>query len=176
MPRGVYPRRKPGRPAKAAVKPAAPAKSVVPVGMSKWEYIDADTEIIRLNAERKELYAKRDDLKSDVSKVLRKLQTYENAINVLADKVTSYQCSDESEDKAVHEITGHYAECWASGFSDVMEELRGLSLKCSKEAFTKSEEAEEMERTAEANWEATRTRRAKLGDQWDAAQPTTKEA
>ena len=170
MPKGVYPRRKLGRPAKAAAKPAAPAKPVVPAGMSKWEYIDADTEIIRLNAERKEFYTKRDDLKSDVSKALRKLQTYENAINVLYDKVSSYQCSDESEDKAVHEITGHYAECWASGFSDVMDELRGLSLKRSKEAFTKSEEAEEMDRRAEANWEATKALRAKLGDQWDAAQ------
>ena len=169
MPKGVYPRRRVGRPAKAAAKPAAPAKPVIPDGMSRWEYIDADTEVIRLNEERKDLHAKRDDLRSEVSKALRKLQTYENAINVLADKVSSFQCSDEFEDKAVHNITGHYAECWAGGFSDVMDELRILSLKCSKDACIKSEEAEELERKADANWEVTKAIRAKRAEEWDKA-------
>ena len=168
MPKGVYPRRKVGRPAKAA-NPAAPAKPVVPADMTRWEYIDADTEIIRLNGERKDLYTKRNDLKSEVSKALRKLQTYENAINVLADKVSHFQCSDESEDNAVHNITGHYAECWASGFGDVMDELRTLSLKCSKDAWTKSEEAQELDRKADANWEETKTLRTKRGEEWDKA-------
>jgi len=168
MPKGVYPRRRVGRPAKAA-KPAAPAKPVIPDGMSRWDYIDTDTEVTRLNAERKELHTKRDDLRSEVTKALRKLQTYENAINVLADKVSSFQCSDEFEDKAVHNITGHYAECWASGFSDVMDELRTLSLKCSKDACAKSEEADELERKADANWEVTKTLRTKRGEEWDNA-------
>ena len=168
MPKGVYPRRRVGRPAKAA-KPAAPAKPVIPPDMPRWEYIEADAEIKRLKAERKELHTKRDDLRNEVTKALRKAQTYENAINVLADKVTSFQISDEAEDRAVFQITGHYAECWAGGFTDVIEELRVLSLRCSKEAVTKSEEGEALERQAQANLEQAQALRDKLGEQWDKA-------
>lgn len=174
MPKGVYPRRRVGRPAKAA-KPAAPAKPVIPAGMSRWAYIDADTEIARLNDERKELYTKRNDLDREVSKALRKLQTYENAINVLDDKVCAYQYTSESDEEVVLQVTGHHAECWAHGFKEVVDELRGLSLQCSKEAFTKSEEADELKRQAEANWETAVKRREQLGKEWDAAQPSAQE-
>ena len=168
MPKGVYPRRRVGRPAKAA-KPAAPAKPVIPLDMPRGQYIDADVEIQRLDAERKELYTKKDDLRREVGKALQKLQTYETAINVLADKVGAYQISDEEEERAVYNMTGHYAECWASGFTEVMDELRTLSLNCSKEAWTKNEDVKEVERKAEANWEVTKAIRAKRAEEWDKA-------
>ena len=128
MPKGVYPRRRSAKPAKPA-KPAAQPKPVVPPNVTKWEYMDADPEIKRLDLERKEMYSKRDDFKQAVSAAFRKLQNYENAINVLSEKVYEYQACDESEEKVVLNITGHHAECWASGFSEVMDDLRALRLQ-----------------------------------------------
>lgn len=174
MPKGVYPRRrsaKPAKPAKPAAKsPAAkPVTPVVPTGVTRWEYMDADSEIKRLDLERKEMYSKRDDLKQAVSAAFRKLQNYENAINVLSEKVYEYEACDESEEKVVLNITGHHAECWASGFSEVMDGLRALSIACSKDIVARTAEAEDLEKQADANWEVTKARRAVLGDQWDAA-------
>lgn len=172
MPKGVYPRRrsaKPAKPAKPAAKPAAPTIPVVPTGVTKWEYMDADAEIKRLDEERKQMYAKRDDLKQAVSAAFRKLQNYENAINVLGEKVCAYQDCNDSEEAVVRDITGHWAECWASGFSEVMDDLRALSIACSKDIVAKTAEAETAQQQADANWEVTKARRAILAHQWDAA-------
>lgn len=174
MPKGVYPRRRSAKPAKSAKpaaqpKPATPVTPAVPTGVTKWEYMDADPEIKRLDLERKEMYSKRDDLKQAVSAAFRKLQNYENAINVLSEKVYEYQACDESEEKVVLNITGHHAECWASGFSEVMDDLRALSIACSKDIVARTAEAEDLQKQADANWEVTKARRAVLGNQWDAA-------
>lgn len=172
MPKGVYPRRRSAKPAKPAAKPAKPATPITPViptGVTKWEYMDADPEIKRLDVERKQLFTKRDDLKQAVSAAFRKLQNYENAINVLGEKVCAYQDSTDSEEAVVRDITGHWAECWASGFSEVMDDLRALSIACSKDIVARTAEAEDLQKQADANWEVTKARRAVLGDQWDAA-------
>jgi hypothetical protein len=173
MPKGVYPRRRSAKPAKPAAKPAAkspaPAPQLVPPNVTKWEYMDADPEIKRLDVERKQLFTKRDDLKQAVSAAFRKLQNYENAINVLGEKVCAYQDSTDSEEAVVRDITGHWAECWASGFSEVMDDLRALSIACSKDIVARTAEAEDLQKRADANWEVTKARRAVLGDQWDAA-------
>ena len=178
MPKGVYPRRrsaKPAKPAKPAVqpKPAKPTTPVIPAGVTKWEYMDADAEIKRLDVERKQMYAKRDELKQAVSAAFRKLQNYENAINVLSEKVCAYQDCNDSEEAVVRDITGHWAECWASGFSEVMDDLRALSIACSKDIVARTAEAEELQKQADANWEVTKARRTVLGDQWDAANFTS---
>lgn len=176
MPKGVYPRRRSAKPAKPAAKSTAakstaakPTIPVVPAGVTKWEYMDADSEIKRLDVERKQIFAKRDDLKQAVSAAFRKLQNYENAINVLGEKVCAYQDCNDSEEAVVRDITGHWAECWASGFSEVMDDLRALSIACSKDIVARTAEAEDLQKQADANWEVTKARRAVLGDQWDAA-------
>lgn len=167
MPKGVYPRRKVGRPAKAAVKPEP--KVDPRASLSLYDYIDSDPEVVRLNEERKGYYERRDELKRDVTRALDKIQQYENAINVLEDKVIEYQDCDEDEEKVVHKITGHYAECFAQGFGSVCSDLRDLTIAKSAEIGNKGAEITLLTKQADENWTETIAHRERARNEWQAA-------
>jgi hypothetical protein len=169
MPKGVYPRRKVGRPAKAA---PMPEPKVDPrASWSLCEYIDSDPEVIRLNEERKAYYEHRDELKRDITKALHKIRQYEDAINVLEDKVIEYQDCDEDEEKVVHKITGHYAECFAHGFGSVCSDLRDLTIAKSAEVGSKGAEVTLLTKQADENWTETMAHRERARSEWKALQP-----
>ena len=173
MPKGVYPRRpRTAKPVKraAAAKPAAPAKPVAPARptTNKWEFIESDPTLVRLNAERKEMYSRRDDLKREISAAFRKIRQYEDAINVLEDKVVEYQDCDESEETIVHKITGHYAECFASSFSNICEDMRQQSIAKCREIAEKSAEVEALTAKADANWELAKAQHQAAEKDWNA--------
>ena len=169
MPKGVYPRRKVGRPAKAAVKPEP--KVDPRASLSVCEYIDSDPEVVRLNEERKGYYERRDELKRDITRALDKIQQYENAINVLEDKVIEFQDSDYEQDKAVHKITGYHAELFAQGFSSVCSDLRDLTIAKSAEVASKGAEVTLLTKQADENWTETMAHRERARTEWKALQP-----
>ena len=169
MPKGVYPRRKVGRPAKAAVKPEP--KVDPRASLSLYDYIDSDPEVVRLNEERKGYYEHRDELKRDITRALDKIQQYENAINVLEDKVIEFQDSDYEQDKAVHKITGYHAELFAQGFSSVCSDLRDLTIAKSAEIASKGAEVTLLTKQADENWTETMAHRERARNDWKALQP-----
>jgi hypothetical protein len=169
MPKGVYPRRKVGRPAKAAPKPEPKVDPRASLSFS--DYIDSDPEVVRLNKERKGYYERRDELKRDITRALDKIQQYENAINVLEDKVIEFQDCDEDEEMVVHKITGHYAECFAHGFGSVCSDLRDLTIAKSAEIANKGAEVTLLTKQADENWTETMAHRERARNEWQALQP-----
>jgi hypothetical protein len=169
MPKGVYLRRKVGRPAKAAPKPEPKVDPRADLSLS--DFIDSDPDVVRLNEERKAYYEHRDELKRDIRKALNMIRHYEDAINVLEDKVIEYQDCDEEEEKVVYKVTGHYAECFAHGFGSVCSDLRDLTIAKSAEVGNKGAEVTRLTKQADDNWTETMAHRERARNEWKALQP-----
>ena len=164
MPRGVYPRRKLGRPAKAAPKPAAPAKPDPRLSGTLWEYMDTDPEVLTLVHKRKELDELYKDAQRQAEAAMRKVLAYRRSINVLENQVSNYEVSDEGEVETVRELTGEYAECAADGFRTVAQDLQQTVIEESRNFVKYSDTATELKATADKlqqKWSDARTRARK---------------
>ena len=164
MPKGVYPRRKLGRPAQAAAKPDPRLK------LPKWDYVDSDPKVVECQQKIKELNELIREAKFKADRASDKFLNYKRAIEVLKDKVSTYECSSEEEDKFVKESTGEHLECIAQGFIDVVKDLQNLLLEQSREHVKHCNSAAELEAAETALRKTWIDARNKATQQWNAAQ------
>lgn len=168
MPRGVYPRRKLGRPA-SSVKPAA--KPDPRLKLDKWPYVDSDPKVLEAEQKIKDLNQLINEARFKANKASNKSLDYKRVINVLEDKVSTYQCSTEEQDNFVKEATGEHLECIVGGFDHVIKELKASMLRESREYVKQSDTLAELEAAETALRKTWIDLRSKAADQWVANQP-----
>ena len=175
MPKGVYPRRRPGRPAKTA-KPAAPAKpaNIREQYRSFWDFYNADPEYKRINEEITQLRQGRASFERGVTDKTHQIQGLLIARDLVLQGSVQAEEPAFSDEEALKLCTGNDSEMWSGMLFEAFNELTGvITDKCVAIAEL-AKQRDEKDLEIKERIEELNSRREILSEQWDAAEELKK--
>jgi hypothetical protein len=170
MPKGVYPRRRPAKPAKPAAKPAAP------VFKTLWDLIEADAQYIEYENDLSDIDTQIKKLDSEIQDLVFKGKSLLYAQDSLIKGRNELECTSTQEDELIENATGTDQGTWYAMNNRASEDLLNYALDTfGTVCFLRKEKQDALE-SRQAVLDRRSTRIQELRTKWDAMQSTIDEA
>jgi|DEB0MinimDraft_6_1074348.scaffolds.fasta_scaffold27629_4 hypothetical protein len=174
MPKGVYPRRRPGRPAKTAPKPEPKSLSIREQYRSFWDFYNADPEYKRINEEITQLRQGRASFERGVTDKTHQIQGLLIARDLVLQGSVQAEEPAFSDEEVLKLCTGNDSEMWSGMLFEAFNELTGvITDKCVAIAEL-AKQRDEKDLEIKERIEELNSRREILSEQWDAAEELKK--
>jgi len=170
MPKGVYPRRKVGRPAKAAVKPQPKPLSIREQFKTLYDFFTADPEYKRIDDLHTGTCKAKCSLEADIRTETFKMQRLLIARDIVIQGSNELDDPETSVDELLKTSTGNDAEMWGGMLCGAANDLTDLIVdKCCAIATLAKQRDEQADEGKEL-LKKLNARREELRDQWNAAE------
>jgi len=170
MPRGVYPRRKLGRPAKAAAKPAAKPASIREQYKTLYDFFAADSECMCVDNLHIEACKSKNSLENDVRGKTFEIQRLLIARDLVMQGSSEMDYPESSVDEVLKASTGNDSEMWGGMLIGAVNDLTDLiTSKCVDIADLAKQRDQKVAEIKDLV-EKLNDRRDTLREQWDAAE------
>lgn len=174
MPKGVYPRRKLGRPAKAAAKPAAKPASIREQYNTLYDFFTADSEYKRIDELHTEACKSKNSLENDVRGKTFEIQRLLIARDLVMQGSNEMDYPESSVEEMLKASTGNDSEMWGGMLIGAANDLTDLiTAKCVDIADLAKQRDQRVTESKDLV-EKLNDRRDVLRKQWDAAEEPKK--
>ena len=177
MPKGVYPRRKVGRPAKAAPKPEPKPLNIREQFTTLYDFLISDPEYRRINELHADSLKAAGSVQSEIRTETYKVQRLLIARDLVI-QATSFDVDfDGSADELLKASTGNDTEMWDGMLSTAAEDLTDLITDTCCAIATLAKQRDDQSAKSKELITALNARRDVLRDQWwDAPEPKSSTA